>query len=382
MDWMNLETLWFGLIAVLFIGYFVLEGFDFGVGILTKVIARDDTDRRVLINTIGPVWDGNEVWVITAGGAMFAAFPLWYATVFSSFYLPLFLILIGLIVRGVAFEFRGKRTEERWRWWWDQAIFYGSLLPAILWGVAFANFVRGIPIEDNGLFVGNLLDLLHPYALLGGVGTLLMFTTHGAVYLALKTEDGGEIQQRAEKLGLWLSAVTAVGVIAFLAWTYFNAVALGDTGVVPGIIPVSAMGAAIAVPILLREKLHGWAFVATTSMIALTVLTLFLNLYPRLLVSSIDAAFDITIMNAKASDLTLTIMTWATVVFLPIVLAYQAWSYWVFRHRISRESVEAPSETPLQVIDRRLARSKAGKPTRKGDDGRDGGGAGTEVADD
>ena len=382
MDWFNLETLWFALIAVLFIGYFVLEGFDFGVGILTKVIASDDTDRRVMINTIGPVWDGNEVWVLTAGGAMFAAFPLWYATVFSSFYLPLFLILIGLIVRGVAFEFRGKRTEERWRWWWDQAIFYGSLLPAILWGVAFANFVRGIPIEDNGLFVGNLLDLLHPYALLGGVGTLLMFTTHGAVYLALKTEDGGEIQQRAEKLGLWLSAVTAVGVIAFLAWTYFNAVALGDTGVVPGIIPVSAMGAAIAVPILLREKLHGWAFVATTSMIALTVLTLFLNLYPRLLVSSIDAAFDITIMNAKASDLTLTIMTWATVVFLPIVLAYQAWSYWVFRHRISRESVEAPSETPLQVIDRRLARSKAGKPTRKGDDGRDGGGAGTEVADD
>ncbi|MFU8839883.1 MAG: cytochrome d ubiquinol oxidase subunit II [Nitriliruptoraceae bacterium] len=379
---MNLETLWFGLIAVLFIGYFVLEGFDFGVGILTKVIAHDDTDRRVLINTIGPVWDGNEVWVITAGGAMFAAFPLWYATVFSSFYLPLFLILVGLIVRGVAFEFRGKRTDEKWRWWWDQAIFYGALLPAILWGVAFANFVRGIPLEADGLFVGTLLDLLHPYALLGGVGTLLMFTTHGAVYLALKTEDRGEIQQRAEKLGLWLSAVTALGVIAFLAWTYLNAVALGDTGVVPGIIPVSAMGAAIAVPILLREKLHGWAFVATTSMIALTVLTLFLNLYPRLLVSSIDAGFDITIQNARASDLTLTIMTWATVVFLPIVLAYQAWSYWVFRHRVSRESVEAPSETPLQVIDRRLARAKASKPTRKDDDGGDGGGAGTEVADD
>ena len=361
MDWFNLETLWFALIAVLFIGYFVLEGFDFGVGILTNVIASDDTDRRVMINTIGPVWDGNEVWVLTAGGAMFAAFPLWYATVFSSFYLPLFLILIGLIVRGVAFEFRGKRTEERWRWWWDQAIFYGSLLPAILWGVAFANFVRGIPIEDNGLFVGNLFDLLHPYALLGGLGTLLMFTLHGAVYLALKTEDGGEIQQRAEKLGLWLSVVTALGVIGFLVWTYFNAIALGDTGVVPGIIPVSAMGAAVAVPILLREKLHGWAFVATTSMIALTTLTLFLNLYPRLLVSSIDPAFDITIESARASDLTLTIMTWAVVVFLPVVLAYQAWSYWVFRHRISRDSVEAPSDTPLQVVDRRIAQARAKK---------------------
>ena len=368
MDWFNLETLWFALIAVLFIGYFVLEGFDFGVGILTKVIAADDTDRRVMINTIGPVWDGNEVWVLTAGGAMFAAFPLWYATVFSSFYLPLFLILIGLIVRGVAFEFRGKRTDARWRWWWDQAIFYGSLLPAILWGVAFANFVRGIPLEDDGLFVGNLFDLLHPYALLGGLGTLLMFTLHGAVYLALKTEDGGEIQQRAEKLGLWLSVVTALGVIGFLVWTYFNAIALGDTGVVPGIIPVSAMGAAVAVPMLLRERLHGWAFIATTSMIALTTLTLFLNLYPRLLVSSIDPAFDITVANARASDLTLTIMTWAVVVFLPVVLAYQAWSYWVFRHRVSRDSVEAPSDTPLQVVDRRIAQSRAKKREEERDD--------------
>jgi cytochrome bd ubiquinol oxidase subunit II len=365
MDWFNLETLWFALIAVLFIGYFVLEGFDFGVGILSKVLAQDDTDRRVMINTIGPVWDGNEVWVLTAGGAMFAAFPLWYATVFSSFYLPLFLILIALIVRGVAFEFRGKRTDERWRWWWDQAIFYGSLLPAILWGVAFANFVQGIPIEENGLFVGNLFDLLSPYALLGGVASLLMFTLHGAMYLALKTEEGGDIQERAQTLAQWLSAVVAVGVIAFLGWTYLNALALGDTGVVPGIIPVAAMGAAVAAPLLIRERLHGWAFAATTSMIALVVLTLFLNLYPRLLVSSIDVAFDITIDNAKASDLTLTIMSWAALVFVPIVVAYQSWSYWVFRHRISRESVSAPSETPLQVVDRRLAQARARKRPRE-----------------
>ncbi len=360
MDWVNLETLWFALVAVLFIGYFVLEGFDFGVGILTKVLADDGTDRRVMINTIGPVWDGNEVWVITAGGAMFAAFPLWYATVFSSFYLPLFLILIALIVRGVAFEFRHQRTDERWTWWWDQAIFYGSLLPALLWGVAFANFVRGIPIEADGLFVGNLLDLLNPYALLGGLGTLLLFTLHGAVYLALKTEDGGRVQRKAERLAVPLGVVTALGVIAFLVWTYFNAQAAGDTGVVPGIVPVAAMGAAVAVPILVREKLAGWAFVATTAAIVLVTLTLFLNLYPRLLVSSIDPAFDLTISNAKASDLTLTIMSWATLLFLPIVLAYQSWTYSVFRHRISRESVQAPSETPMEVLDRRLARSRAG----------------------
>lgn len=359
MDWVNLETLWFALVAVLFIGYFVLEGFDFGVGILSKVLAADGTDRRVMINTIGPVWDGNEVWVLTAGGAMFAAFPLWYATVFSSFYLPLFLILLALIVRGVAFEFRHQRTDERWTWWWDQAIFYGSLLPALLWGVAFANMVRGIPIEADGLFVGSLLDLLHPYALLGGLGTLLLFTLHGAVYLALKTEEGGHVQQRAQQLSVPLGVVTALGVIAFLIWTYFNAQAAGDTGVVPGIVPVSAMAAAVAVPILMREKLAGWAFVATTAAIVLVTLTLFLNLYPRLLVSSIDPAFDITISNAKASDLTLTIMSWAALVFVPIVVAYQSWSYWVFRHRVSRESVEAPTDTPMDVLERRLARSRA-----------------------
>jgi cytochrome bd ubiquinol oxidase subunit II len=360
-DWVNLETLWFGLIAVLFIGYFVLEGFDFGVGILSKWLAEDGTDRRVMINTIGPVWDGNEVWVITAGGAMFAAFPLWYATVFSSFYLPLLLILLALIVRGVAFEFRGKRAEARWTWWWDQAIFYGSLLPALLWGVAFANFVQGIPIEADGVFVGSLFDLLSPYALLGGVATLLLFTLHGAMYLALKTEDGGAVAARAHDLALKLGWVVALGVIGFLLWTYLNAVSIGDTGVVPNLVPVSAMGAAIAAPILVRERLHGWAFGATTATIALITLTLFLNLYPRLLVSSIDPAFDITIANAKASDLTLTIMSWAALVFVPIVLAYQSWSYWVFRHRVSRDDIEAPTDTPMDVIERRLARASRGR---------------------
>ncbi len=357
MDWWNLETLWFALIAVLFIGYFVLEGFDFGVGILSRWLAEDDTDRRVIINTIGPIWDANEVWVITAGGAMFAAFPLWYATVFSSFYLPLFLILIALIVRGVAFEFRGKRDEGWWKQRWDHAIFFGSLVPAILWGVAFANFVRGIPIEADGAYVGTLFDLLSPYALLGGITSLAMFTLHGAVYLALKTDRA--VAQQAHTLAVRLGFVVAVVVVAFLLWTYLNAVALGDTGIVPGVVPVAAMGAAIAAPILAHERLHGWAFAATTAMIALVVLTLFLNLYPRLLVSSIDPAFDITISNAKASDLTLTIMSFATLVFLPIVLAYQGWSLWVFRHRVTREQIEAPSDTPLQVLERRRARAEA-----------------------
>jgi cytochrome bd ubiquinol oxidase subunit II len=382
MDWWNLETLWFGLIATLFIGYFVLEGFDFGVGILSRFLARTDTDRRVVINTIGPVWDGNEVWVITAGGAMFAAFPLWYATVFSSFYVPLFLILVALIVRGVAFEFRGKRPEERWKRRWDAAIFWGSLVPAILWGVAFANFVRGIPIAARGEYAGNLFDLVGPYALFGGVATLAMFTLHGAVYLALKTEGG--VEERAHDLATWLGFVVALGVIVFLGWTYFNAINSDvGTGVVPGIVPVTAMGAAIAAPLLVRERLHGWAFVATTAMIALVTLTLFLNLYPRLLVSSIDPGFNITIDNAKASDLTLTIMSFAALLFLPLVLAYQAWSFWVFRHRISPDSVEAATDTPMQVLERRLARAGATKGNDRARDRRpDRGSGGEDDADD
>ena len=376
MDWFNLETLWFALIAVLFIGYFVLEGFDFGVGILSRFLAKTDTDRRVIINTIGPVWDGNEVWVLTAGGAMFAAFPLWYATVFSSFYLPLFLILVALIVRGVAFEFRGKRPEERWKRRWDAAIFWGSLVPAILWGVAFANFVRGIPIAARGEYAGTFFDLVGPYALFGGVATLAMFTLHGAIYLALKTEGG--VEERAHDLATRLGVVVALGVIVFLGWTYLNAITSDvGTGVVPGIVPVAAMGAAIAAPLLVRERLHGWAFVATTSMIALVTLTLFLNLYPRLLVSSIDPGFNITIDNAKASDLTLTIMSFAVLLFLPIVLAYQAWSFWVFRARVSPESVEAATDSPMQVLERRLARAGA----TKGNDRATGRGSDREVDD-
>src|SRR4051794_37165720 len=214
---MELTTVWFILIAVLWAGYFILEGFDFGVGMLLPVLGRDDRERRVLINTIGPVWDGNEVWLITAGGAMFAAFPEWYATLFSGFYLPLLLILLALIARGVAFEYRHKRPEASWKRRWDQAIFFGSLLPAILWGVAFANILRGVPLDADHEYVGGLLDLLHPYALLGGLTTLALFLTHGAVFIALKTT--GEIRERAGALAVRLGVGAAVVAVAFLAWT-------------------------------------------------------------------------------------------------------------------------------------------------------------------
>ncbi|MET7752013.1 cytochrome d ubiquinol oxidase subunit II [Micromonospora sp. NPDC005367] len=324
---MELTTIWFLLIAVLFTGYFILEGFDFGVGMLLPILGRDDRERRVLINTIGPVWDGNEVWLITAGGAMFAAFPEWYATMFSGFYLPLLLILLALIARGVAFEFRHKRPEPSWKRRWDAAIFFGSLVPAVLWGVAFANILRGVPLDAQHEYVGGLLDLLSPYALLGGVTTAALFLTHGAVFIALKTV--GEVRERAGKLAVRVGAVTIVLAVVFLAWTL---------GIRSSTLAV-ALAAAAAFALLgavaaARARREGWAFAGTAAAIGLAMATLFAALFPNVLPSTLDAAGTLTATNAASTPYTLKIMGWIAVVFTPIVLAYQGWTYWVFRKRI------------------------------------------------
>lgn len=333
-DYWNLQTLWFALIAVLWVGYFFLEGFDFGTGVLLPVLGRDDIDRRVLLNTIGPVWDGNEVWLLVAGGATFAAFPEWYATLFSGFYLPLFLILVALILRGVAFEFRGKHDDATWRAWWDRAIFWGSLVPALLWGVALANIVHGVPIDSSGEYAGSFWTLLNPYALVGGLTSLALFTLHGAAFLTLKTR--GEIRTRARAVARRIALPTAGLVLAFLAWTYLNAVDHDHKGMVPGILPVAAILLAFAVEWLVHERFDGWAFVATGLVIVAIVATLFLNLYPRVMPSTLNAAWSLTIDNAKSTDYTLRVMSVVALLFTPIVLAYQAWSYWVFRKRIGR----------------------------------------------
>ena len=334
--YLNLETLWFALIAVLWIGYFFLEGFDFGVGILMPFVGKDDIDRRILVNTIGPVWDGNEVWLIVAGGATFAAFPEWYATLFSGFYLALFLILAALIFRGVAFEFRGKDKHPEWARWWDRAIFWGSALPAFLWGVAWANILRGVPIDANKEFVGTFWSLLNPYALLGGATSLLLFTLHGGVFLTLKTDT--ELQLRARRVAKVLALPATVAVLGFLSWTFVNA--RDNDGIVPGFVPILGLIAVAAVEWLLREKLDGWAFVATGLAIVLITATIFLNLYPRVMPSSISAANDLTIWNAASTHYTLKVMTIVALIFTPIVLLYQGWTYWVFRKRIRRADVE------------------------------------------
>ena len=324
---MELTDVWFLLIAVLWIGYFFLEGFDFGVGVLLPVIGRSEAERRVMINTIGPVWDGNEVWLLVAGGATFAAFPEWYATLFSGFYLPLLLILVALIMRGVAFEYRGKQDSATWRARWDLAIFVGSLVPAILWGVAFANIVRGVPIDATGTYTGGFFNLLNPYALLGGLVTLGLFTTHGATFLALKT-TGTCATRRTTMVGR-VGLVTAVAAVLFLGWTLLDQ---GETGTwITSVLAAASLLAALALD---RTRREGWAFILTGVTIALAVITLFMTLYPNVMPSSTDPAYSLTIDNASSSPYTLKVMTWVAVVMTPIVLVYQSWTFWVFRRRI------------------------------------------------
>jgi len=347
---MELTTVWFILIAVLWMGYFLLEGFDFGVGILTRVLARDEAERRVLINTIGPVWDGNEVWLLVAGGATFAAFPEWYATLFSGFYLPLFVILVALICRNVAFEFRRKRSDETWRLWWDRAIFWGSLVPAVLWGVAFGNIVRGVPIGADKEYVGGLLDLLNPYALLFGLVTLALFTTHGAVFTALKTT--GDIRERARHFALGSGVLTAVLAVAFLVWTFEVRAGAPHRAWYAALAVVAAL-ALVGALLALRAGREGWAFAGTAVTVLAAVAALFTALFPEVMPSTIDPAYSLTTTSAASTDYTLGIMTWVAVLFTPIVLGYQSWTYYVFRRRIGTEDVEptrpdAPAEPALR----------------------------------
>ncbi len=340
---MELTTVWFILIAVLWIGYFVLDGFDLGVGMLLPVIGKDDLRRRVMINTIGPVWDGNEVWLLVAGGATFAAFPLWYATMFSGFYLALFLVLIGLILRGVAFEYRGKRDSETWRKRWDAAIVVGSALPALLFGVAFGNVVSGTPIEPVAgtqpdlagslNFTGNLFTLLNPFSLLMGLMTLTVFMAHGAIYLRLKTS--GEVRDAAKGVALKVGLVAAVIAVASLLWyqAYSERVAI----TLP-LALIAAVAWLLALFMVIKGR-DGWAFIFSSATILFAVTTLFVGLFPNVMVSSIDAAYNLTTTNASSQSYTLTVMTIVAVIMTPIVLVYQGWTFWVFRKRISTSMI-------------------------------------------
>jgi len=344
---MELTTIWFILITVLWTGYFVLEGFDFGVGMLFPVLGRgeggpDDPDgetrRRVMLSTIGPVWDGNEVWLLTAGGATFAAFPEWNATLFSGFYLPLLLILVALIVRALAFDYRGKVDDPVWRSRWDMAIIFGSYLPAVLWGVAFTNIVRGVPIDADQEYTGSLFTLLNPAALLGGLATASLFMAYGAMFIALKTD--GPIRHEARRLGVRVGVVAAVLVATWLVVVQSStgsAVSWALTGVA-AVLLLAALGMA-------HRGSEGWGFSLAFGAIGVAVISLFVALFPDVMPSSTDPAFSLTTSNASSTDYTLKIMTWVAVLLTPVVLLYQSWTYWIFRKRVSGHHI--PTEVAV-----------------------------------
>ncbi|WP_214364453.1 cytochrome d ubiquinol oxidase subunit II [Pseudonocardia sp. H11422] len=331
---MDLAALWFVAIAVLWAGYFFLEGFDFGVGMLLRVLGRDDAERTGVIDTISGVWDGNEVWLIVAAGATFAAFPLWYATMFSGLYVPLLIILLALIVRGVAFEFRGHSDDPWWRARWEAALIVGSAVPAVLWGVIWGSILRGLPIGPGYVFTGDLGDLVSGYGLIGGLTTLVLFTLHGALFLMLRTT--GAPARRARTVAMWLGPVAIVLAAVFLIRTQVHR---GSTAtLVTGVVAVVAL---LGAWLLTRARTAAWAFVLTGTGIVAGTATLFLALFPAVLPSSLDPAFDITVQAASSSPYTLTIMTWVAAIFLPVVLAYQAWTYWVFAKRIGMRAGHA-----------------------------------------
>ena len=333
---MDLQTLWFVIIAFLFISFFVLEGFDFGVGILLPFMSQEDRERRAVINTIGPFWDGNEMWLISAGGVMFAVFPKWYATLFSGFYLLLILMLVALIFRGVAFEFRSKHDNPAWRSFWDWSIFGGSLIPALLWGVAIANFMRGVPIDSSMNATGGVLNLLNPYALLCGITSLFIFSLHGAIFLALKTTD--TLKEKAMSLARTLWAPATLLCIICMACTVTETDLYLRLGINPGTVPVFSVLALVSVIFMLQKNAAGWAFAMTTVAIAFSTITIFMGLYPRVLVSSLNPAWSLTIYNSSSSLYSLGIMSIVALLFIPMILIYQGWSYRIFRQRVSKDS--------------------------------------------
>lgn len=349
MSYELLQQIWFALIAVLWIGYFVLEGFDFGVGILLRTLGKNEAERRTLVTTLGPLWDGNEVWLLVAGGATFAAFPEWYATLFSGFYLPLFLILVALIIRGVAFEYRSKHGDATWRARWDWAILIGSFLPALLWGVAFGNIVRGVEFAAKSatggmLYDGGLLPLLNPFSLLGGLVTLTLFMTHGAIFVSLKTD--GDIRYRARGLAVQIGLVAAVLAVAFLLWAQL-AYSNNTWTWAPVLLAAVCWLAAIA---MVRAGREGWAFLLSALTLALAVTALFGMLFPNVM-PNIDRSLEgLTIYNASSTETTLKIMSLVALVMTPIVLAYQGWTYWVFRKRLSPAQIPNPEVGVLDGV--------------------------------
>jgi len=332
---MDLNILWFILIGVLYTGFFILEGFDFGVGMLLPFAGKNDEERRVMINTIGPHWDANEVWFLTAGGATFAAFPHWYATLFSGFYVALFLLVVGLILRGVAFEFRSKDQNPKWRTMWDWAIFIGSFLGALLLGVAFGNLTRGLAIDANMTYTGGFWYLLNPYGLAGGIFAVALSLLHGSLFLSLKTTDKLEERFKALSKKLWVAAIAAVVLILVLSFVMVNGFTARLGALV--IFPILGLVLLVLAYVFIGRGKFGLAFGMTAGTIALAAITHFSSIFPNVMISTINPDFSLTIYNASSSPYTLKVMSIVALIFLPILLIYQGWTYWTFRKRVTAD---------------------------------------------
>ena len=335
----RLHTIWFVVVAIFWVGFFVLEGFDFGVGMLHRFVGRDDSERRIALNTIGPWWDGNEVWLIVAGAGMFAAFPAWYAAMFSALYLALFLTLAALMARGVSFEYRGRSDHPRWRTTWQWCTTIGSLLIPLLLGIGLGDLLNGLPIDSSHEFTGNFFDLLTPYGLWTGVTLVGLSLLHGITFLKLRTD--GPMRGRARTFARPIGPLATLLVIGWVVWT--RAVAGGSD--VPEPVEILAVIAVIfGARLALSETHDGWAFVATAVAIASTVGSIFIDLYPNVMISSTNAAYDLSVNNAASGSYALKVMTIVAVVLFPVVLLYQGWSFHVFRARLAGPAPPAPSD--------------------------------------
>ena len=334
-----LESVWFFLWGVLWAVYFMLDGFDLGAGALMPFLAGDEREKRLVYNAMGPFWDGNEVWLITAGGVTFAAFPTAYAVMFSSLYSALLLLLFALILRGVAFEFRSKVDSDAWRKLWDICLFIGSAAPALLLGVAFANIFMGIPIDAEGVYHGTLFTLLNPYGLMGGVLFVMLFLVHGALWLAIKTPNG--LGQKAQKTAKVLWPVMVVVAVAFLAATAFYTRLYENYLAMPvlWLIPLASVAAMLVSRWMMTRKSWWKAWFASSAAILFCALFGVTGMYPNLLASSLDPAYSLNITNAASSPLTLKIMLGVALVMVPVVICYQAWAYHMFRHRLTDEDL-------------------------------------------
>ena len=325
---LHLHTLWFVVIAVLWVGFFVLEGFDFGVGVLHTIVGRTEDERRVAIGTIGPWWDGNEVWLIVAGAGTFAAFPNWYATMFSALYLALLLVLAALMARGVSLEYTRKSEDRRWRRTWTWCTILGSLLIPLLLGVGLGDLLNGLPINSQHEFTGNFFDLLTPYGLWTGLTLLGLCLLHGATFLKLRTTD--QLRDRARALTRPLASAAIALMVGFVIWT--RSITAGPD--VPDPVEILAVIAVIFAARLASTDHDGWAFTASAIAIAATVGSVFINLYPNVMISSTNTAFNLTVTNSASGSYALKVMTITAVIFLPLVLLYQGWSFHVFRGRL------------------------------------------------